>query len=198
MTENMTNRDPSPWSTQESQLHREHGAQGGGTAGGDLPIDDDIIRPVNWNTLTAVEAEHEWLDLNAWVHWLRHSYGLPAAVVPPAWHRHNALVLELSALHIAWLAYYDPDGSPTGPLLWHEQFANARHRLRELVLMIGTKLDRDRPTRVTTWPGETPEPTAIETEISDRESDFYAFVAQDLEARRRIEERVAHRFGLHT
>lgn len=156
------------------------------------PIDDGVIRPINWNVLTAVQAEQAWLDLNAWVHWLRATYGLPAAVIPPAWHRHNALVLELSALHVAWLAYYNEDAPPTGPLVWHEQFAAARQRLRELVQMIGTKLDRDRPTRVTAWPGETPPPTAIEVDITDRESDFYAHVAQDLAVRRRIEERVNH------
>src|SRR5690606_34000835 len=28
-------------------------------------------RPVNWRTLTAEDAEHEWLALNEWVNWLR-------------------------------------------------------------------------------------------------------------------------------
>ena len=38
--------------------------------------------PINWNLLTADEAEAEWLELNAWVNWLRHTYGLPAALIP--------------------------------------------------------------------------------------------------------------------
>ena len=54
--------------------------------------------PVNWNLLTADEAEAEWLELNRWVNWLRTTYGLPASVVPPFWHRHSELVLSL--IHI--------------------------------------------------------------------------------------------------
>ena len=56
--------------------------------------------PINWNLRTADEAEAEWLELNAWVRWLRHTYGLAAAVIPPSWHRHPELVWELSALHL--------------------------------------------------------------------------------------------------
>jgi hypothetical protein len=33
---------------------------------------DHVVRPVNWNTLTADEAEHEWLDLNRWAVPRRH------------------------------------------------------------------------------------------------------------------------------
>lgn len=64
--------------------------------------------------------------------------------------------------------------------------------------MAGTKLDRDRPIRITTWPGDEPPPPAIEAEITDREADFYSFVALDLAARRRVEERVARRRALHS
>ena len=40
----------------------------------------------------------------------------------------------------------------------------------------GTRLDRDRPTRQTTWPGEPAEPTGGEIEIRDRDADFVEFV----------------------
>lgn len=43
--------------------------------------------PVNWNLLTAHDLEQEWLALNDWVAWLRRTYGLPASVIPPFWHR---------------------------------------------------------------------------------------------------------------
>lgn len=145
--------------------------------------------PINWNLLTGDEAEAEWLDLNAWVDWLRATYGLPPTVIPPFWHRHGELVWELSALHTHWLNAYDPEGSPSAPLAWHRDFADARNRLREWVSTCGTKLDRDRPTRVTTWPGEQPAPTTAETLIEDRDADFVAYVLQDVTARRRIEER---------
>ena len=35
--------------------------------------------PVNWNLLSAHDLEQEWLELNRWVDWLRHTYGLPAS-----------------------------------------------------------------------------------------------------------------------
>lgn len=170
--------------------------EAGRTHPGDSVLDgiagaeDDPIRPINWNLLTADEAEAEWLDLNAWVHWLRATYGLAPTVVPPHWHRHDELVWELSALHTHWLYSYDSEGIPSAPLAWHRDFADARQRLREWVSTCGTKLDRDRPTRVTIWPGEEPADPGIEVLIVDREADFLAFVLQDVTARRRIEERV--------
>lgn len=41
--------------------------------------------PVNWNLLSAHDLEQEWLELNRWVDWLRHTYGLgdPAVLAPP-------------------------------------------------------------------------------------------------------------------
>ena len=71
---------------------------------------DDVAEPphpVNWNLLSADDLEVEWLALNDWVAWLRRTYGLPASVVPPFWHRHPELVWELSALHLHWLGAYD-------------------------------------------------------------------------------------------
>ena len=150
--------------------------------------DEEPPHPVNWNLLTGDEAEAEWLDLNAWVNWLRATYGLPPTVIPPYWHRHDELVWELSALHTHWLNAYDPDGSPSAPVAWHRDFADARTRLREWVSTCGTKLDRDRPTRITTWPGQEPAPAATEALIEDRDADFVAYVLQDVTARRRIED----------
>ncbi len=80
--------------------------------------------PINWNTLTAEEAEYEWIELNRWVNWLRHTYGLPASVVPPFWHRHPELVWELSALHLHWLCAYDPDQHGSAPFGWHRDFVD--------------------------------------------------------------------------
>ena len=55
--------------------------------------------PINWNLLSADDTEAEWIELNRWVNWLRRTYGLPASVVPPFWHRHPEFVWKLSALH---------------------------------------------------------------------------------------------------
>lgn len=157
-------------------------------ARGAADADEEPPHPINWNVLTGDEAEAEWLDLNAWVNWLRATYGLPPTVIPPFWHRHDELVWELSALHTHWLNAYDPDGPPSAPLAWHRDFADARNRLREWVSTCGTKLDRDRPTRVTTWPGEAPAVPVSEVAVEDRDADFVAYVLQDVTARRRIED----------
>jgi hypothetical protein len=152
------------------------------------PDDRDLPEPphpVNWNTLPAEEAEAEWYALNEWVNWLRTTYGLSASIVPPYWHRHPELVWELSALHLHWLGAYDPQQHGSAPIGWHRDFADARDRLREWVAMCGTKLDRDRPTHQTLWPGE-PEPDDArggEVAITNRDEDFAWFVHQDVEHR---------------
>ena len=145
--------------------------------------DDHLIRPINWITLSSDEAEAEWLDLNAWVNWLRHTYGLPPTILPPLWHRHDELVWELSALHTHWLNCYDADASPSAPLGWHRDFAEARNRLREWVATCGTRLDRDRPTRQSAWPGESATEPAPEAIIADRDEDFIAFLMNDVSSR---------------
>lgn len=142
--------------------------------------------PINWDLLGPADAEHEWLTLNEWVHWLRKTYSLPAAIVPPLWHRHRELVWELSALHLHWLGAYDPEQDGSAPLGWHADFALARERLRDWVTISGTRLDRDRPTRQTVWPGEEPDGEMQETPITDREEDFYQFVTADIERRRQL------------
>ncbi|QAB16916.1 hypothetical protein Leucomu_02330 [Leucobacter muris] len=145
-------------------------------------------RPINWNLLTAGDAEAEWLALNQWVDWLRKTYGLPASVVPPFWHRHPELVWELSALHLHWCASYDPEQSASGPIAWHTDFVAARDRLREWVVTSGTRLDRGRPTRQTAWPGEELQPPLEDETIQNRTEDFVAFVAADVQARQYIED----------
>ena len=134
------------------------------------------------------EAETEWLELNDWVNWLRHTYGLGPNVIPPFWHRHLELVWELSALHLHWLSAYDPEQNGSAPLGWHRDFSDARLRLRDWVAASGTRLDRDRPTRQTTWPGEGPAPAVEDTAIADRDEDFVQFVFDDVARRHEAED----------
>jgi hypothetical protein len=143
----------------------------------------DVSHPVNWRTLTAEDAEYEWLALNEWVDWLRHAFGLPASVIPPYWHRHPELVWELSALHLHWLGAYHPAQHASAPIGWMTDFRAAQARLREWVALSGTRLDRDRPTRQTPWPGEDLEPGTAETPITNRDEDFVAFVITDVNRR---------------
>ena len=123
--------------------------------------------PINWNLLTANDAEIEWLELNRWVNW----------------HRHPELVWELSALHLHWLCAYDSNQNGSAPLRRHRDFADARLRLRAWVATSGTRLDRDRPTRQATWPGEEPPTPSEESMIADREADFVEFVVDDVQRR---------------
>ncbi|WP_345750910.1 hypothetical protein [Microbacterium rhizophilus] len=152
---------------------------------GDIPA---APRPINWRTLGSSDAEDEWLTLNEWVTWLRIEFGLPAAVIPPLWHRHPELVWELSALHLRWLGCYDPQQDAAGPLSFMTDFHAAQLRLREWVSISGTRLDRDRPTRQTVWPGEEPWPETSEHPIVDRDEDFVQFVIDDVTARAAAEE----------
>lgn len=148
------------------------------------PLTNEPPHPINWNLLTPEEAEAEWIDLNRWVNWLRRTYGLPASVVPPFWHRHPELVWELSALHLHWLCAYDPDQHGSAPFGWHRDFADARQRLRDWVATAGTRLERDRPTRQTAWPGEPPADGVEDIVIRNREEDFVQFVIDDIARRR--------------
>lgn len=154
------------------------------------PVLDEPPQPVNWNLLTAEHLEAEFLELNQWVRWLCRTYGLPASVVPPMWHRHWELVWELSALHTHWLCAYDPEQSGSAPIGWHRDFADARTRLRDWVAASGTRLDRDRPTRQTVWPGEDPAPPIEETPIIHRDKDFIRFVEAEAAARKQAEDEV--------
>ena len=144
--------------------------------------------PVNWNLLTAHELETEWLALNRWVDWLRHTYGLPTSVVPPFWHHHPELLWELSALHLHWLCAYDPEQNGSAPSGWHRDFAETRNRLREWVAACGTRLDRDRPTRQTTWPGEDPAPAVEDIVIADRDAEFVEWVQAEVRRRQEAED----------
>lgn len=166
-----------------SQADHDHGVD---------DLDDNFVaeppHPINWNLLTANDAEAEWLELNRWIDWLRRTYGLPASVIPPYWHRHDELLWELSALHLHWLCAYDSDQNGSAPLGWHRDFADARQRLRDWVAASGTRLDRDRPTRQTIWPGEEPATSSDETIITNRDSDFVDFVLADTRRRQEAEE----------
>lgn len=149
----------------------------------------EVPRPINWRTLPPDDLEHELLELNAWVDWLRHEYGLPAQIIPPMWHRHPELLWELSALRQHWLFSYDPQAKGNQALAWHHDFAIARERLRDWVTIAGTRLDRDRPTRITPWPGgeaeDWTEQDTSERPVTARTEDFLAFVETRVRDRQR-------------
>ncbi len=171
--------DPTDLDVSDERLDLTDGPEGGESY---LP---EPPRPINWNMVTADEAQTAWIELDAWVDWLRRTYGLPAAIIPPAWHRHPELVWELSALHLHWLGAYDLEQHGSAPIGWHRDFADTRERLRDWVATCGTNLSPDRPTRQTIWPGELPAHSPEhETAITNRREDFRRFVNDDVHRRR--------------
>lgn len=97
------------------------------TAG--MPFDVGPSASTNWRTMQDVQARDEWIALRDWVEWVTVRYDIPISTVPICWWRHGALVEELSALHCAHRAAFDPTDSGSGPLGWHERFAIAHARL---------------------------------------------------------------------
>ncbi|MGR3558458.1 hypothetical protein, partial [Pseudooceanicola nanhaiensis] len=77
-------------------------------------------------------------------------------------------------------------------------FAEARQRLRDWVAASGTRLDRDRPTRQTAWPGEEPADPVEDIVIPDRAEDFRAFVEADVARRQAAEDAFYAHLGTDT
>ncbi|MDR3359302.1 MAG: hypothetical protein LBO20_01315 [Bifidobacteriaceae bacterium] len=153
---------------------------------------DGPPRPVVWAALSSDEAEYEWLRLNEWVEDLRHVFAIPPQIIPPFWHRHPVLVEHLSALHTHWLAAYDPAQHGSAPFGWVKDLDEWKHRMREQVAAIGTRLDADRPQRLTPWPGEPepdPEDTPPPVNLADRYEDFVTHLLWQVERRKIIEDR---------
>jgi hypothetical protein len=141
-------------------------------------------RPFDWDALDPDELEQRWRTLDRWVDWLRTTYGLPATVIPPAWHRHPELHLELSALHLHHQSAHHPDSPASAPNGWHRDLADTITRLRDWTATAGTRLDTDRPTRQTRWPGDPPHPDPADSPITDRTADFEQHLTDQIAHRR--------------
>lgn len=92
-----------------------------------VPIDGTLV---DWRTLSDADALAAWNSLREWVEWFSVRYRIPVSLVPGCWYRHGRLVEELSALHGAHTAAFDPLDSGLGPIGWHERLDLALPRLR--------------------------------------------------------------------
>lgn len=101
--------------------------------------------PVCWATLTEIENEDALEELADWVNWVVDRYALDHRTIPPCWDEHGALVEELSALRVAWLAAFGITGRPEAPLDWQNNFAVARQRLSDWASRTGCRVDEHRP-----------------------------------------------------
>lgn len=78
------------------------------------------------------DFETAWLELNAWVNWLRRAYLLPPSIVPPLWHRLPGVAAVLAELHGRWAEV--EQASPTDvPPAWPDALAEPLVRLRAAV-----------------------------------------------------------------
>lgn len=96
--------------------------------------------------------------------------------------------LEPRAAHALAVQLRPRTGRVGADRVAHRFLALARERLREWVATCGTRLDRDRPTRQTTWPGEVAQAPIEDEVIPDRDADFITFVSADAARRAQIEE----------
>ncbi len=95
---------------------------------------------------------------------------------------------ELSALHLHWLAAYDPEQDASAPRGWHRDFVDARERLRYWVTACGTRGDRDRPTRQAHWPGDETQSPIQDVTFDDRDAEFVEFVIAQVRKRQEVED----------
>jgi hypothetical protein len=93
------------------------------------PSDPLGAHAVDWRRMPDADARREWKTLRDWVEWFTVRYNVPVSVVPNCWWKHGGLVEELSALHVAHLAAFDPSDAGFGAIGWHERLALAIPRL---------------------------------------------------------------------
>ncbi len=130
-----------------------------------MPADDELDRlvdqilgskprPVDWSLLTGEAAAEQWVALEAWVRWVVGRYAIDVREIPACWAGHGDLVEELSALHTAHRAAFDPAGPPTGPADWHATLANTRARLHLAVSRTGCRAGQHRDPAIPEWATE--------------------------------------------
>lgn len=110
---------------------------------------------VNWRELPDEDAVEHWRALRSWVEWFTVRYNIAISVVPNCWWRHGHLVEELSALHTAHVAAFDPSDAGFGPIGWHERLAIAQPRLSRAYG--GGCSNGHKPTRARSWSQATDE-----------------------------------------
>lgn len=103
--------------------------------------------PICWVALTDTQTAKAIASLEDWVTVIVYRYGLDHRTVPPCWQHHGALVEELSALFVGWVAAHAAGARPQAPLQWHAEFAAARLRLGEWASRTGCRPGEHRDDR---------------------------------------------------
>jgi hypothetical protein len=150
--------------------------------------------PIVWEALSSIEAESEWLELDAWVENLRRLHLIPDTVIPPCWHRHQLLVKHLSALRSYEEWAYHPDHPASAPFAWLRDVNEWQPRMRETVAAIGCRPGRCHTPRITPWPGQPQDqrdpgqPPPPPFNPTDRDQDLEDYITWDIQRRAAIED----------
>lgn len=125
------------------------------------------------------DAEGHWHDVEP--------YKTAMVMYGPSAERAHAQFKSGDNFIADWEICYDQQAKGNMGVVWHQDFAVARERLRDWVTISGTRLDRDRATRITAWPGGETEgwipPDTAEHPVTDRSEDFVAFLVEAVQAR---------------
>ena len=96
----------------------------------------DTARPAtaphtSWQKMPVADAAKAWTALTEWVDELVDRYALDETI-PACWYAHGAMVEELHALHVAWLAAYATRSTVPTPdrAGWHELLDRVLIRIR--------------------------------------------------------------------
>ncbi len=144
---------------------------------GAVPVPVKLAPPVDWWRLDAAQRVETLDVVSRFTVQLVRSYGLPAAVVPPCWFEHEALVMELLALFQYRNQQQFLEVAPPGaPQEWHVQFERAVVRLRQWTTIFGCTEQEHRPTRLPGWV------TAGTAPAEAYETKFEQFAARTLQS----------------
>ncbi len=113
---------------------------------GGQPNTPPVPMVVCWDDLPPDDYTHRLAELAGWIGWLRSTYRIPTAVIPPCWFTHPGLREDIGHLWIGWLLTRHPDaGVGMIGLDWDQRRDAAIGRLREATAITGCTATRHQP-----------------------------------------------------
>jgi hypothetical protein len=167
-------------------------------AAGGASSAEDAMTPIVWRELNEEDYSYYMLKLNAWVRDLVDVYEIPAAIIPPWWHRHELLVELLTGLWCHWLQAHEEEQNLSAKFLWQRDLEEWKPRMREAAAMLGCRVEACRPSRTVLWPGDQPKPDLNPPiNLASWEEDLVACILAEENRRRVKREEDMARFMQH-
>jgi hypothetical protein len=110
-------------------------------------------RVICWPRLSLDDEQAQVRNLDDWLAWFVSRYSLDHRTIPPCWHRHGALIEELSAIRSLWQTCFGRDASPADPTTFHEHLSLALARLRDWTARRDCKPGHHREDQPPVWHG---------------------------------------------